>query len=86
MLDRYRYFLVNIPNANMIQIYDVIIGQSQQRSRLDEAQMIVKIEAVYDSNNELIDNVPGILNSATEINHATADTLMGTVEWNDPTP
>lgn len=69
----------------MTKIYDVVIGGAQQRMRLDGLQMIVKIEAVYDSDNNLVDNVPGILKNVPEISYEDADALMATDEWNDNT-
>lgn len=64
MLIENRYFVVNVPNPNMTQVYEIIVGEAEtQRTSLDGTKMIVKLPLGDDSNH-------AVLNAATEYDHA----------------
>ena len=72
-----RYFIANIPNPNMSQIYDLVVGEeSTQRFSLDGTKVVVKLPVGDDSNH-------GVLQNATEYTHAEILVEMQKPEWQD---
>ena len=72
-----RYFITNLPNPNMSQIYDLVLGEeSTQRQSLDGTKVVVKLP-LGDTNNY------GILQNATEYTHDEIKVIMQTNEWQE---
>lgn len=72
---RNRYFIVNIPNPNMSQIYDLVVGtESTQRFSLDGTKVVVKLPLGDETNY-------GILQNATEYTHSEILIEMAKPEW-----
>lgn len=76
-----RYFIVDVPNPNMSQIYDIVVGtEVTQRFSLDGSKAIVKLP-VGDTNNY------GVLATATEYTHAEILTeIQGNPVWEELHP
>jgi hypothetical protein len=67
-----RYFEINVPNPNMTQIYDIVLGdEAQQVSSNDGTKMIVKLPEGDTENH-------GVLTAATELTHQQAYDLRRT--------
>ena len=72
-----RYFIANIPNPNMSQVYDLVVGEeSTQRFSLDGTQVVIKLPLGDDNNH-------GVLSNATEYTHAEILIEMNKPEWNE---
>ena len=72
---RNRYFIVNIPNPNMSQIYDLVVGvESTKRFSLDGKKVVVKLYLGDETNY-------GVLQNATEYTHDEILVEMATLEW-----
>lgn len=72
---RNRYFIVNIPNTNMSQIFDLVVGaESTQRFSLDGKKGVVKLYLGDETSH-------GILQNATEYTHSEILIEMETEEW-----
>ena len=70
-----RYFIVNIPNPNMSQIYDLVVGsESTQRFSLDGKKVVIKLY-LGDTKNY------GVLQNATEYTHEGILMEMDKPEW-----
>jgi hypothetical protein len=70
-----RCFEISIPNANMTQIYDIVLGDSSyQVTNVAGDKMIVKLPEGDNSNY-------GILNSATELTLEEARARTFEVGW-----
>jgi hypothetical protein len=72
-----RYFILTVPNENMTQIYDLIIGdESTQRYSLDGSKIVIKLP-VGDNENH------GILQNAIEYTHEQIRLEMAGPEWTE---
>lgn len=70
-----RYFIVNIPNPRMSQIYDLAVGvESKQRFSLDGKKVMIKLY-LGDTKDY------GVLQNATEYTHEEILIVMATPEW-----
>ena len=71
-----RYFIANVPNPNMSQIYDIVIGtEASQRFSLDGKKVVVKLPLGDNTNY-------GVLQNATEYTHENILIEMEKPEWN----
>jgi len=74
-----RYFIANVHNPNMSQIYDICVGkESTQRFSLDGTKVVVKLP-LGDTNNY------GVLTTAIEYTHAEILIEMAKAEWGEVT-
>ena len=70
-----RYFIANVPNPNMSQIYDIVIGtEASQRFSLDGKKVVVKL-SLGDT------NTYGVLQNATEYTYEEILIKMQEPEW-----
>ena len=70
-----RYFIVNLPNSNMSQIYDLVDGGNVgKRKSIDETKMVVKLPLGDDQQH-------GVLQNATEFTHAEILIELAKPEW-----
>ena len=75
-----RYFIVNAPNPNMAQIFDIVVGEaSTQKFSLDGFKVLVKLPVGDETNY-------GVLATATEYTHEgiTAYLSDNITEWDEP--
>jgi hypothetical protein len=75
-----RFFVGDLPNLNMTQIYDIVVGEaSDQFISLDGTKIAVKLP-------EGDENTHGVLNSFTEYDYAGIKQyiLDNYSEWNPP--
>lgn len=70
-----RYYEINVPNPNMIKIYDIVVGSAtSQKLSLDGTKMIIKLPLADETNH-------GILNSATELTRDQAVAKVQSAEY-----
>ena len=70
-----RYFIIDLPNPNMLQIYDIVVGDTTtQRTSLDGTKIMVKLPEGDDTNY-------GILQNATEYTHEEIIIELAKPEW-----
>jgi hypothetical protein len=70
-----RYFIANVPNPNMSQIYDICIGGNvSKRFSLDGSKVVVKLP-LGDENDY------GVLQNATEYTHEEILEVLNGNEW-----
>lgn len=71
------YCIIELPNPNMIKIYDVVVGdQTGQRTSLDGTKVMVKLPL-----GDLGET--GILTNEIKITHVQAKAELRKPEWTD---